>query len=175
MKVFSVLFIMTAMLLSATLHAQAQRRLVVLRYNDVVARFAPGETFAFKYKGDREKITTIITGFSDTEIYTYADTVSVFEVGTIYFRQHALHHTIGKALLIAGAGGFLIDQFNNLVFYGNKPSLDGEVNRASLTAVIAGLPLTQIKKKSQKMDYKFRPLIVSEDSHLYYKEFARKD
>ena len=151
----------------------AQRQLLVLRYNEVVARFSPGQTFEYKQKGNKRKFSTYIRGFSDTEVYTHKDTVSVFEIGTIYFRQHAVHHTIGKALLIGGIGGFLVDQLNNVVFYGNKPSLDGEVNRISMTAVGAGLPLTQIKKDSQKMDYKFKPLIVTQDSHLYDKGIAR--
>lgn len=151
----------------------AQRQLLVLRYDEVVARFSPGQTFEFKHKEGGKKVSTYIRGFSDTEVYTYDDTVSVFEIGTIYFQQHAVHHTIGKALLIGGIGGFLVDQLNNVVFYGNKPSLDGEVNRISMTAIGAGLPLTQIKKDSQRMDYKFKPLIVTQDSHLYDKMIVR--
>ena len=151
----------------------AQRQLLVLRYNDVVARFSPGQSLEFKFKGSSKKVSTYIRGFSDTEIYTHDDTVSVFEIGTIYFHQHSVHHTIGKALLIGGIGGFLIDQLNNVLVYGNKPSLDGEVNRISMTAIGAGLPLTQIKKDSQKMDYKFKPLIVSQESYLYHKGISR--
>lgn len=151
----------------------AQRQLIVLRYSEVVARFVPGQSFEYKLKGKNKKISTYIRGFTDTDIYTHNDTISVFEVGTIFFPQHEIHHTIGKALLIGGVGGFLIDQVNNVLFYGNSPSLDSEFNNVSMTAIGTGLPLTQIKKNSQRMDYKFKPLIVTQDSHLYDKGIAR--
>ena len=160
-------------LICCSQHLMAQRQLLVLRYSEVVARFSPGQTFEFKLKDKPGKVSTYIQGFSETEVFTHNDTVSIFEIGTIYFPQHEMHHTIGKALLIGGIGGFLVDQFNNIVFYGNKPSLDGEVNRISMTAIGTGLPLTQIKKSSQRMDYKFKPLIVTSDSYLYNKGIAR--
>lgn len=173
LKILVYLVLIFTAVLSTAHNSMAQRQLLVLKYNEVVARFSPGQEFEYKHKESHKKISTYIRGLSETEVYTHNDTVSIFEIGTIFFHQHSVHHTIGKALLIGGIGGFLIDQVNNVLFYGNKPSLDGEINRVSMTAIGAGLPLTQIKKDSRRMDYKFKPLIVTQDSYLYHKGIAR--
>lgn len=146
-----------------------QRQLVVLKYNEVVARFKPGQAFSFKYKGNREKVSTYIRDLSDTAIVTYDDTISVYEIDRIYFKQHAFHQTLGAALVIVGVGRFVIDQINNLAVHGNKPSLDSEVNQFSISTVTIGLPMLLIRKRSQKMLYKYKAIIVNQDSHLYLK------
>ncbi|MDF9795061.1 hypothetical protein OKW21_000324 [Catalinimonas alkaloidigena] len=144
-----------------------QRQLVVLKYNEVVARFNPGQPFTFKYKASREKVSTYIRDISDTAVVTYDDTVSIHEIDRIYFKQHAFHQTLGAALVIVGVGRFVIDQINNLAVHGNKPSLDSEVNEFSISTVTAGLPMLLIRKKSQKMLYKYKAIIIENDSYLY--------
>ncbi|MEK6481376.1 hypothetical protein WJR50_27790 [Catalinimonas sp. 4WD22] len=144
-----------------------QRQLVVLKYNEVVARFNPGQAFSFKYKGNSEKVSTYIRDISDSAIITYDDTLSIYEIDRIYFRQHAFHQTLGAALVIVGVGRFVVDQINNLAVHGNKPSLDSEVNQFSISTITVGLPLLLIRKKSQKMLYKYKAIIVENDSYLY--------
>lgn len=154
-------------LLLASHQSYAQRQLVVLKYDEVVAHFSVGQNFAFKYKGNSDKISTYIQALSDTEVITHDDTVSLYEIDKIYFEQHAVHRTIGAALVMAGVGRFLIDQINNIAVHGNQPSLDSEVNQFSLSTVTVGLPLFLIKKRSQRMLYKYKAIIVNQDSHLY--------
>jgi hypothetical protein len=145
----------------------AQRQLVVLKYDEVVARFSVGQTFDFKYKGSSDKISTYIQNFSNTEVITHDDTVSLYEIDKIYFKQHAVYRTIGAALVMVGVGRFVIDQINNVAVHGNRPSLDSEVNQFSISTVTAGLPLFLIRKRSQRMLYKYKAIIVDRDSHLY--------
>lgn len=159
--IFSFLLILTSHL------SFGQKQLVVLKYDEVVARFSPGQAFDFKYKGNREKISTYIRDISDTAIVTYDDTVSLYEIDRVYFEQHAFHQTLGAALVIVGAGRFVIDQINNLAVHGNKPSLDSEVNQFSISTVLLGLPMLLIRKRSQKMLYKYKAIIVNQDSYLY--------
>lgn len=157
-------------LLLTSQHAWGQKQLIVLKYNEVVARFNPGQAFSFTYKGNRKKVSSYIREFSDTSIITYDDTVSLYEIDRIYFKQHAFHQTLGAALVIVGVGRFVIDQINNLVVHGNQPSLDSEVNEFSISTVTIGLPLLLIRKKSQKMQYKYKAIIIEEDSYLYHPE-----
>ncbi len=160
---FSIIFFL---LLSTAQEVEAQRQLVVVKYNEVVARFSPGQAFDFKYKGNKDKIATYIQSLSDTAIVTYNDTVSLYEIDRIYFEQHTVRRTIGAALIIVGVGRFMIDQINNMAVHGNKPSLDEEVNQFSLTTTAIGLPLFLIKKKSRKIQYKYKAIIVKQNSHL---------
>lgn len=163
---YIVLFLSLLLNLSSEpLHAQ--RQLVVLKHSEVVARFGEGQAFAFKYKGNPEKVSTYIRGLSDMEVFTHQDTVSMFEIDRIYFEQRAVRRTIGAALVMAGVGRFLIDQLNNFVVQGNAPSLDTEVNQFSISTVTTGLPLLLIKKRSQRMLYTYKAIIVTQDSHLY--------
>jgi hypothetical protein len=70
-------------------------------------------------------------------------------------------------LVTGGAALFLIDQLNYSLIEGNDPNLDSWVSTVSLTAVAAGLPMMLIKKKSQKMNYKYRLMMVKKGSPFY--------
>jgi len=164
---------LSAVLLPAISANAQQHQLIVLKYDDVVARFNPGQPFAFKYKGQKEKISTYIRDIQESQIITYDDTISIYEIDRIYFEQRGFHQTIGTALIIAGVGRFVIDQINNLVVHGNQPSLDSEVNQFSISTVVLGLPMRLIKKKSQRMLYKYKAIIIDQESYLYAQPAAQ--
>jgi hypothetical protein len=69
--------------------------------------------------------------------------------------------------VVGGAGLFLIDQVNVIIVNGDKPSLDSWVSTASLSGIVVGLPMMLIKKKSQKMNFKYHLLAVKKGSIFY--------
>ncbi|MFP4088902.1 MAG: hypothetical protein ACLFUB_13305 [Cyclobacteriaceae bacterium] len=144
-----------------------QKQLLVIKHDEAVARFSPGQAFSYKYKGSRKKVSTYIQSLADTAIITHSDTVMLHEIEKIYFEMGSFRHTLGAALIIAGAGRFIVDQINNIAVQGNRPSLDQEVNEFSISTIAAGLPLFLIRKKSHRMGYTYRPIIVTEQSYLY--------
>jgi hypothetical protein len=56
---------------------------------------------------------------------------------------------------------------NVTVIQGEDPSLDNWVSTVSLSAIGVGLPLMLIKKKSQRINYKYRLRTVDEGSPFY--------
>lgn len=147
-----------------------QKQLVVLKRGSVVAHFNPGDDFVFKKKGDSNKISTYVNNLSDTAVVTHRDTIPFRQIDRIYFTQHTFLQTIGTALTIAGAGYFLIDQINNVIVNGNRPKLDKDINRFSVPALAVGLPLIFIRKKSQRIGYKYRIMTVTKESPFYHSD-----
>lgn len=147
--------------------AFAQKQLVLLKKEDVLLRLYPGDEFIYSLKDDRRVRTTYVNNISDTAVVTHRDTVPFHTIERIYFRQKKFYNTVGNALVIFGAGLFLIDQFNHVVVQGNSPDLDSRVSSLSLASAVAGLPLMLIKKKSQKLRHHVRLMMVTESSPFY--------
>jgi len=66
---------------------------------------------------------------------------------------------------------FIIDQANELL-QGHKPNLDHGVSVVSLSLIGAGLPMMLIRKKSQRLNYKHKLMMVEKGS-IFYKEDLR--
>ena len=145
----------------------AQKQLVLLKKEDVLLRLYPGDEFIYRLKEDRRVRTTYVNNLSDTAVVTHRDTVPFHRIDRIYFLQNKFYNTIGKALVIFGAGLFLIDQFNYVIVQGNSPSLDSRVSSISLASAVAGVPLMLAKKKSQKLRHRVRLMMVDESSPFY--------
>lgn len=143
-----------------------QKQLLVLKKEKVLLRLYPGDEFIYKEKGGRVR-TTYVNNLSDTAVVTHRDTVSFHAIERIYFRQHQFYNTVGNGLVIFGAGLFLIDQFNEVLVQGHSPSLDNRVSTLSLTALAAGLPMMLIKKRSRKLRYRTRLMMVDKGSAFY--------
>lgn len=147
--------------------AFAQKQLILLKKENVLLRLYPGDEFIYRLKGDDRLRTTYVNNISDTAVVTHRDTVPFHTIDRIYFPQKRFYNTIGRALVIFGAGLFLIDQFNYVVVQGNSPALDSRVSKVSLISLAAGMPLMLIKKKSQKIRYRVRLMMVEESSPFY--------
>lgn len=145
----------------------AQKQLIILKRNEVVQRFIPGDDFVYKKEDDRRIYVSYVNNLSDTAIVTHNDTVPYHRIERVYFEQKMFLNTLGKLLMIGGVGYFLVDQINNVFVYGNGFRLDRDVNRVTVIGVSAGVPLFFIRKKSVKIGYKYRLVMVKEGSVLY--------
>jgi hypothetical protein len=164
-KFCSALFVLLPFLLPG--NVTAQKQLVLLKDERVLLRLYPGNEFIYKLKNNKTIRTTYVNNLSDTAIVTHRDTVPFHRIERIYFPQTKLYNLIGGGLVVGGAGLFLIDQFNYVIVQDNKPALDNGVSTVSLAALAVGLPLMLIKKKSQKLSYRYRLMTVKEGSIFY--------
>jgi hypothetical protein len=164
-KFCSALFVLLPFLLPG--NVTAQKQLVLLKDERVLLRLYPGNEFIYKLKNNRTIRTTYVNNLSDTAVVTHRDTVPFHRIERIYFPQTKLYNLIGGGLVVGGAGLFLIDQFNYVIVQDNKPALDNGVSTVSLAALAVGLPLMLIKKKSQKLSYRYRLMTVKEGSIFY--------
>jgi len=147
--------------------AYGQKQLVFLKGETVLLRIYPGDDFVYREKGSRSVRTTYVNNISDTAVVTHRDTVPFHSIERLYFRQHKFHNTLGTVMVIFGAGLFIIDQVNVVLVQGNSPSLDNRVSTVSLTSLAAGIPLMLIKKKSQKLNFRNRLIMVEKGSAFY--------
>lgn len=145
----------------------SQKQLILLKREEVLLRLYPGDEFIYKRKGDRARVTTYVNNISDTAVVTHRDTVPFHSIERIYFYQKKFYNTVGTALVVFGAGLFVIDQFNVVVVQGNSPTLDDRVTNVSLPALAAGLPLMLIKKRSQKLEHGIRLMMIEKSSPFY--------
>jgi hypothetical protein len=160
-------FLHIVIVLFAAVPATAQKQLVLLKNENVVLRLYPGDELVFKLKHERAVKRSYINNLFETSVKVHNDTIPFHRIDKIYFDRSTFANRAGSALVVLGAGLFLIDQLNVTVIQGEEPSLDNWVSTVSLSAVGVGLPMMLIKKKSQRINYKYRLLTVGEDSPFY--------
>lgn len=164
--------ILILFLLSFAGGVQGQKQLLLMKREKVVLRLYPGDEFVYKEKGKPVR-TTYINNLSDTAVVTHRDTVAFHEIEKIYFRQHKFYNTVGTALVVFGAGLFLIDQVNVVLVQGHSPSLDDNISTLSLSSLGVGLPLMLIRKRSQKINYRHR-LMMADKGSVFYQPDTRE-
>lgn len=160
-------FLLLTLLVSAASLAQAQKQLVLLKREKVIMRLNPGDEFVISVKGDKKKLTSYINNLFDTAVLVHKTIIPLHKINRIYFKRSGLINLIGKFLVVAGVGYFVIDQFNVIVVDGNKASLNDNVTNASVAMVGVGLPMMLIRKKYQRIGGKFRLMTVEEGSPFY--------
>lgn len=160
-------FFLITLLVSAAYLTAAQKQLVLLKREKVLMRMNPGDEFVISLKGESRKLNSYINNIYDTAVLLHRTVVPLHKIDRVYFSHTGLVNLIGKFLIIAGVGYFVIDQFNVMVVNGDEPSLDDDVTKASIAMVAVGLPMMLIKKKSQKLRGKYRIMTVSEGSPFY--------
>jgi hypothetical protein len=148
-------------------NAMSQKQLLLMKGEKVLLRLYPGDEIIFKLKGGKRKWVTYVNNLSDTAVVTHRDTIAFRKIERLYFDQTAFHNRLGMNLMVGGAALFLIDQLNYSVIQGNDPSLDGWTSRVSLTAIGIGLPLWLSRKKSQKINHRYRLFMARETSPFY--------
>jgi hypothetical protein len=160
-------FVVSLLLILAMPLAYGQKQLVLLKRQRVILRLYPGDDIAFREKGYKSIRHSYVNNLSDTAVVTHNDTIAYHTIDRLYFRQSKFYNVLGGALVIGGIGYFLIDQVNELAVHGNKASIDQRINRICIPAVIIGLPLMLIHKKSQRLTPKYHLLMVKPGSIFY--------
>lgn len=130
-------------------------------------RFNPGDEFIISVKGEKRKLESYINNIFDTAVMMHKTIVPLHKINKVYFSNTGLVNLIGKFLVVAGVGYFVIDQFNVIVVNGDKASLNDNVTNASVAMVAVGLPMMLIKRKFQRLGGKYRLLPVSKGSPFY--------
>jgi hypothetical protein len=165
LRIKESILILALVAISAATYGQKQ--LLVLKQERVLLRLYPGDEFVYRLKGSKNIVTTYINNLSDTAVVTHRDTVAYHRIDKVYFRQRRFYNTVGTALVIFGAGLFIIDQINVVLVNGQSPDLDSRVSAISVSSMAVGLPLMLFKKKSRKVGYRTRLMMVDKGSGFY--------
>jgi uncharacterized protein (UPF0248 family) len=152
-------------LASQTTHAQKQ--LVLLKKQKVILRLNPGDEIIYSLKGDKTIRKSYVNNLYDTAVLAHNTVVPLHRINRIYFKRSTFANVVGGLLVVGGAGFFVIDQFNTVVVQGGSASLDPQVTTISATALVIGLPMMLIHKKSQRIKSPYRILTVKEGSMFY--------
>jgi hypothetical protein len=147
--------------------AQCQKQLVLIKKENVLLRLYPGDEFIYRLKGSKTVRTTYVNNISDSAVVTHRDTVPYRMIDRLYYPQRRFYNTIGSALVVGGAGLFLIDQFNVVVINNQSASLDDQVTAVTLSSLAVGIPLMLYKKKFRKLTYGTRLMMVDKGSAFY--------
>ena len=142
----------------------------MLKGERVMLRLRPGDEIIFKLKNSKRKWVTYVNNISDTAVVVHRDVIPYHSIDRIYFDQPKFYNRLGGAMVFGGAALFLIDQLNVVVVNGEDPSLDSWVSTVSITGIVAGLPMMLLKKKSQKLGYKYHLIMVKKGSPFYQED-----
>lgn len=148
-------------------NVNAQKQLVLLRKQDVILRLYPSDEIVLKLKNSRKKRTTYINNLLENAVVAHRDTIPFNQIDRIYFKHPTRLNVIGGLLVVGGAAFLVIDQVNHSLIQGNAFSIDEDFTKATLGGMAVGLPLVLFRKKSEKINYRHRLLIVSTGSAFY--------
>ena len=160
------LFIFSVLMLLFRIEAQAQTQLLLLRNEHVMLRLNLGDDFVYKLKDSKEIKRSYVSNISETAVYTHRDTVPFHTIDRIYFKHSTFVNRSGSRIFIGGILLFVIDQANELL-QGHKLNTDSGVSIVSLSLMGAGLPMMLIRKKSQRIGYRHKLMMVEKGSLLY--------
>ena len=167
-KISLALFVVSVLTVN---YSFSQRQVVLLKRQQIIHRLKAGDDFIYKLKNERQKHESYVNNIFEYGILAHRDTVKFSDIDRIYFHSPRFYNRLGGAMVVGGGALFLIDQLNVVVIQGQEPSLDAGVTKVSLSSLVIGLPLMLIKKKSQRMNYKYRFLTVRRGS-IFYQEDA---
>jgi hypothetical protein len=146
---------------------EAQKQLVVMKRQKVLLRLYPGDEIVLKLKGSKHVRTSYVNNIFEDAVMIHRDTIPFHTIDKIYFTQTKFYNKLGAALVAGGAALFVIDQFNVVVVQGESASLDSWVSTVSLSSIGVGLPLMLLKKRSQRINGRYRLMMVNEGSSFY--------
>ena len=104
-----------------TFQVIAQKQLIFLQRETVVARFTEGDNFKFKLKNGQKKDGFIVELLSYSMITSNEDTIAFLKIGKIKgLRRNGFTNKLGRILFFGGFGYVAIDQLNGALGYGRK-------------------------------------------------------
>jgi hypothetical protein len=150
-----------------SLGTSAQKQLILMKKERVLLRLYPGDEIVFKIRNNKRIWRTYVNNLSDTSVVTHQDTIPFHQIERIYFSQEKFHNRLGAYLIAGAIALFAIDQINYTLIQGNDFNVDSGVSKASIGAVLVGVPLVLAKRKFQKIDYRYRLFTAKKGSAFY--------
>lgn len=144
----------------------AQRELVLLKKGKIMHIFMPGDDIYLKIKGNPDRIHSYVNNILDNAVVLHTDTIPFHTIERTYLQEGNIANLFGGMLVAAGSVYFLVDQMNELR-EGNGLNINKSVAIGSGICVGVGLPLLLTKKKSQKLGYKYRLMMVKRGDPMY--------
>ena len=173
-KYYRIFFTITVWMYALNF-SHAQKQLLLIKGEKVLARFNPGDEFVISLKGEKKKLRSYVNNLFDTAVLVHRTVIPIHKIDKVYFKQSGLVNLIGKFLVVAGVAYFLIDQFNVIVVDGNEATLNDNVTNTSVALVAVGLPMVLIKKKYRRIHGRTRLMVVNETSPFYLEPRLRSD
>lgn len=159
-------FIIGSFIFLFSCSALAQKQLLLLKKGKIMHRFLPGDDIYIKVKDNPDRIHSYINNVLDHAVVVHRDTIPFHTIERTFIEEGGLANLFGGMLVAAGTVYFVIDQVNELR-EGNGLNIDRSVAVGSGICVGVGLPLMLTRKKSQKLGYKYRLLMVKQGDPMY--------
>ena len=150
-----------SLILLAPVLSFSQPQLVLIKREDVLQRYYPGDDFVFRLKGSKTIRRSYVNNLSDTAVITHRDTIPFHEIDEVYHPRSRFYNTMGVFLVAGGVGYFVIDQINNSFDF------DRSVMSFSAPTVAVGLPLALLRPKWQPLNRKVRLRTVKKGSPFF--------
>lgn len=161
--IISLKYVLSVSFLFASLTPSFTQDYLVLEKLGTKKRYEyyPGDPITFRIKGKsfrRDKIKAL----TDSSLIFNGGNVAFKLIESISLKEHKQWMAgIGSALITAGAGYFLIDQFNNSIIQGNRLSTNDQVVKISLILVASGTTLMLLSKKHVNTTKNWRLRLVN--------------
>ena len=149
-----------------------QRQLIVLKNEDVIARYQEGDIIYFARAQDKEILVQKILDMNDTLLMMNQDSVAYFRIKKLDLRgrkKNTYAQKFGRYMILGGVLLPAIELLNTGVFQdGDKDASVSPAILATSSALIGGgLLLVLIKKPYFKPGRKYRLMIVDKRSPFY--------
>jgi hypothetical protein len=147
-----------------------QRQLIVLKNEEVLARYQKGDVIHFAREQDKEIQIQRILDLNDTLLMMNMDSVAYYRIKKLDLRerkQSTYAQKLGAVMMVAGIALPLAELFNTGVIQGEDASVSSGVWVTSAVLVGVGSALFFIKKPYFKPGRKYRLIIVDNRSPFY--------
>lgn len=147
-----------------------QRQLIVLKNEEVLARYQKGDAIHFARAGEKEIQIQRILDMNDTLLMMNMDSVAYYRIARLDIRARksaTYAQRLGMYMMVAGVILPLAELLNTGVIQNDEPSVSSGVWVASGVLVGGGAILAFVKKPYFKPGRKFRLMIVDDRSPFY--------
>lgn len=151
-----------------------QRQLIILKNEEVLARYQKGDAIHFARAQDKEIQIQRILDLNDTLLMMNLDSVAYYRIVKLDLRerkQTTYAQKLGAIMMVAGVVLPLAELFNTGVIQeGEEASVSSGVWAVSAGLIGGGAALFFIKKPYFKPGRKFKMIIVDDRSPFYKKK-----
>lgn len=147
-----------------------QRQLIVLKNEEVLARYQKGDPIHFARAGEKEIQIQRILDMNDTLLMMNMDSVAYYRIARLDIRgkkSATYAQRLGTYMMIAGVILPLAELLNTGVIQDDEPTVSSGVWVASGVLVGGGAILAFVKKPYFKPGRKYRLMIVDDRSPFY--------